>query len=139
TTSHMDAELVRLRDFGQIVFRPGLQAVDTAGNPAVATVARTLVLDGLAAECISSLRANGIRALLLKGPVTSRWLYDGRQFRGYDDVDLLVAGANFQQASQTLMELGFRDSEAGRSANEIPTHAITFVLERTPLRARFPA
>jgi hypothetical protein len=131
--------VVRLRDFRQVAIRRRLQAVDPAGNPAVATVARTLLLDSLAAECISSLRANGIQSLLLKGPVTSRWLYGGGQFRPYEDVDLLVAGADFQQASRTLLELGFRDAYAGRSLNEISAHAITFVLERPPLRARFPA
>jgi hypothetical protein len=113
--------------------------VDTIGNPAVATVARTLLLDSLAAECVSSLRANGIRPLLLKGPVTSRWLYPARQFRPYDDIDLLVAEADFQAASRKLLELGFRDVQAGRSENEITTHANPFVLERPPLGARFPA
>jgi putative nucleotidyltransferase-like protein len=123
---------------GAFSFHPHLRAVDTAEDPPVKTVARTLVLDGLAAECVSSLRANGIRALLLKGPVTSRWLYRGRQFRGYLDVDLLVAGADFQEASRVLLELGFRDAEAGLAENEINTHANTFALERPPLDARFP-
>jgi hypothetical protein len=105
----------------------------------VSTVARTLLLDGLAAECVSTLRAAGIRALLLKGPVTSRWLYTDGQFRGYEDVDLLVAEPDFPRASGTLFDLGLDDGYAGRSANETTTHATTFVLERAPLRARFPA
>jgi hypothetical protein len=41
-------------------------------NPVVAGVAWTLLLDAAAAECISTLRAEKIRAFLLKGPVTVR-------------------------------------------------------------------
>ena len=130
---------MRPRDFRPLAFEPRLRAVDTAGNPAVAAAARTLLLDRLAVECVSSLRANGIRALLLKGPVTSRWLYAGGQFRPYWDVDLLVAGGDFQKASRALLELGFRDAEAGRTEDEVNTHANTFVVERPPLGARFPA
>ena len=118
---------------------PRFRALDTAGKSTVATVAQTVLLDRLAAECVSSLRASGIRALLLKGPVTRRWLYAEREFRPYTDVDLLVAGADFQQASHALLALGFRNAQAGRSANEINTRADTFLLERPPLGARFPA
>lgn len=108
-------------------------------NPTLATVARTLVLDGLAAESMSALQTKGIRALLLKGPVTSRWLYAGWRFRNYVDIDVLVGPSEFSRASRTLTELGFRDTQADRSANELVLHATTFVLDGGPLRTRFPA
>ena len=93
-----------------------MPAAGDGGSPPLATVARTLLLDGLAAECVSALRAKGIRALLLKGPVTGRWLYAGQRFRDYIDIDVLVAGAEFPRAAQTLTELGFRDTqEIGRA------------------------
>jgi len=115
-----------------------LEPANSEENPTLATVARTLILDGLAAESISALQTRGIRALLLKGPVTSRWLYAGWRFRDYVDVDVLVAPSDFLRASQTLTELGFRDTQADRSANELVPHANTFVVGGR-LLARFPA
>ena len=109
-------------------------------NHAFATGARTLLLDALAGECISALRANGIRALLLKGPVTARWLYDGdRHPREYGDVDILVACSDFPRTAQMLTELGFRDVQPDSSTNEITPHARTFVLDGPPLGDRLPA
>jgi len=105
----------------------------------MATAARTLLLDALATECISALRASGIRALLLKGPVTARWLYGDRQPRGYIDIDILVAHSDLHRTSQTLTELGLRDTQAGRLTNEIAAHATTFVIEGPPLGDRLPA
>ena len=110
-----------------------------AVNPALALGARTLLLDSLAAECITALRANGVRALLLKGPVTASWLYADPQLRGYVDVDLLVASSDFPATAQLLTELGFRDPQADSSTSEIPRHARTFVLDGPPLGDRLPA
>jgi hypothetical protein len=50
-------------------------------NPAHAVAARALVLDAAAVECVSALREAGIRAFLLKGPVTARWLYPDSALR----------------------------------------------------------
>ena len=108
-------------------------------NHALATGARTLLLDALAAESISALRANGIRALLLKGPVTARWLYADGQPREYVDVDILVASSDFPETTQMLTELGFRDAQADSSTSEIAPHARTFVLDGPPLGDRLPA
>jgi hypothetical protein len=109
-----------------------------AANPALAGVARTLLLDAAAAECISALRAEGIRAILLKGPVTARWLYSGHPPRTYIDVDLLVAPDEVPRALRTLEGLGYRDATKARSTIE-GTHAVP--LERSPVpgTSRFPA
>ena len=77
-----------------------------AANPAHAAAARALVLDALARECVLALRAEGIRVILLKGPVTARWLYSGGDLRDYLDVDLLVARTEFQRASWALKRFG---------------------------------
>ena len=108
-------------------------------NHAFATGARTLLLDALAGESISALRANGIRALLLKGPVTARWLYSDRHPREYVDVDILVASSDFPRTVQMLAELGFREAQPDSSASEITPHARTFVLDGPPLGDRLPA
>jgi Uncharacterised nucleotidyltransferase len=104
--------------------------------------ARTLLLDAVAAECISVLRAEDIRAILLKGPVTARWLYSEREVRDYVDVDLLVAPDQFRPALGALAALGYRDTQEKRSPNEIAPHAHLLVLEQTERGgsgARFPA
>ena len=72
-------------------------------NPAFAAAARNLMLDAAAVECISALRAEGIRAILLKVPVTARWLYSDGGIRDYTDVDRLVA----DDLDRLLQRLGF--------------------------------
>jgi hypothetical protein len=98
-------------------------------NPAVASVARSLMLDAAAVHCVSALRAAGIRAILLKGPVTARWLYSDAGNRDYTDVDLLVARGELRRALRILGGLGYRDTQADRSPNETPTHARALALE----------
>jgi hypothetical protein len=112
-----------------------------APNPTLATAARTLLLDAMAAECISALRIEGTRAILLKGPVTARWLYSAGSVRDYTDVDLLVSRAEFPRAAQTLEGLGYRDTQTGRFPNETAPHAHPFILERPSAHSsskRFP-
>jgi SAM-dependent methyltransferase len=101
----------------------------TGTNPTVTAVARNLMLDAAAVECISALRAEGIRTILLKGPVTAQWLYSGGSVRDYTDVDLLVARGELGRALQILKVLGYRDTQADRSPNETATHARALALD----------
>jgi hypothetical protein len=103
---------------------------EISSGPFLARVARTLMLDAAAVECVSALRTEGIRAILLKGPVTARWLYPDAGVRGYMDVDLLVARADFRRALRVLGRLGYRDTQADRSPNETPPHARALILDR---------
>jgi hypothetical protein len=98
-------------------------------NPTFAAAARNLMLDAAAVECISALRGEGIRAILLKGPVTARWLYSEGGIRDYTDVDLLVDRAELGRALQILKGLGYRDTQADRSPNETATHARALALD----------
>jgi hypothetical protein len=88
------------------------------------------MIDAATVECISALRAGGIRAILLKGPVTARWLYPDAAARNYLDADLLVARSEFGRALQILERLGYRDTQAHRSSNEKPPHARALILDR---------
>ena len=99
------------------------------GNPAVGGVARTLLLDAAAAQAIATLRAKGIRAILLKGPVTAQWLYSGQRSRTYTDVDLLVAPGEFPRALSVLEAIGYRNHSEARDAFE-GAHAVPLRLER---------
>jgi Uncharacterised nucleotidyltransferase len=100
-----------------------------AGNPGVGGVAWTLLLDAAAAECIAALHAEGIRAILLKGPVTAEWLYPGHAPRSYSDVDLLVAPDEFPRALRTLEDLGYRSYFQVRDKVE-GAHAVPLRMER---------
>ncbi|MEA2273341.1 MAG: hypothetical protein QOI98_2049 [Solirubrobacteraceae bacterium] len=75
-------------------------------SPAVLATVRRLAADALAAEVIDAFRAEDIRSLLLKGPATTRWLYDEGTARLYRDVDVLVAPADFDRAEALLARLG---------------------------------
>lgn len=108
-------------------------------NAAIAGVASTLLLDAAAVECISILRAEGIRSILLKGPVTAQ-LYSSPGSRIYSDVDLLVAPDEFPRALRTLEGIGYRNLVKAARDKLVGTHAIPLRLERPPVagRAQFP-
>jgi hypothetical protein len=85
-------------------------------------VMRRLGIDAATAEVIDALRAADIRALLFKGPVVERWLYDELGERLYDDIDLLVAPDTFERAERVLQQLGFEMPLAGWRDRELLTH-----------------
>lgn len=83
---------------------------------------RRLGIDAATAEVIDALRAAGIRALLFKGPVVERWLYDDVGERLYEDIDLLVAPDAFERAERVIEQLGFEMPLAGWRARELQAH-----------------
>jgi hypothetical protein len=74
-------------------------------------------VDAWTAEVVRELRADRVRAVLLKGPVLSSLLYgeDGR--RVYVDSDLLVGTAEYAPAERCLRRIGFRQLLA---ASDVP-------------------
>jgi hypothetical protein len=64
-------------------------------------------IDAAAGEVMAAFAQAGIGALVLKGPVTARWLYTPTEVRGYTDCDILAAPDRFASAGRTLRELGF--------------------------------
>jgi hypothetical protein len=72
----------------------------------LAVAAATLRVDAVTAEVLAALAESGVRAILLKGPSVSRWLYEEGE-RAYVDTDLLVAPGEHARAERVLTELGF--------------------------------
>lgn len=72
-----------------------------------ARAARTIDVDLTTAAVVASLRAAGVRSILLKGPALARLLYGPGEHRSYTDVDLLVAPADAGRANEVLGRLGF--------------------------------
>ena len=90
---------------------------------AVRWAVQCLWLDTVAAEVTTALSANGLRSVLLKGPVTARWLYpDDQTARHYRDVDLLVAPDIHAGAEEVLVSLGFNRSHEERLSDEVELH-----------------
>ncbi len=72
------------------------------------TIALRLQVDGWTAEVVGAMHGEGIRPILLKGPVIARWLYpDEPAARGYCDCDLLVGPDDGERARALLEALGF--------------------------------
>jgi hypothetical protein len=69
-------------------------------------VRRRLELEAAGIQAMAALRDADIDVLLLKGPVTLRWLYDG-EARTFVDIDLLVAPTSFGPARVALRALGY--------------------------------
>lgn len=92
-------------------------------SPAIRWAMQCLKLDAVAAEVTRALTANGVRSVLLKGPVTARWLYPGDPgARPYRDVDLLVPLHGHATAEAVLTALGFERSRPARLADEMELH-----------------
>jgi hypothetical protein len=56
---------------------------------------------------MEALRSAGVGALLLKGPVSARWLYEPHEVRGYTDCDVLAAPDRFASAGRAMRAAGF--------------------------------
>jgi hypothetical protein len=80
---------------------------------------RALVLDGTLAEVANAFGANGLRALLIKGPPLARWLYENPRSRTYLDIDLLADPDRFAAAEACLAKLGFVHDPAGSHPHEL--------------------
>ncbi len=95
----------------------------TLPSSAVRWVAHCLWLDTVAAEVIAALSEANIPSVLLKGPVTARWLYSGDPgARHYRDVDVLVPPFGHAGAEEVLAGLGFERSWDARLDDEIELH-----------------
>jgi hypothetical protein len=85
----------------------------------LAAAARTLVLDRLTAAAADTLDAAGIPFLLLKGPAVADAFYDATEFRGYQDVDLLVPADRYADAVHRLVEAGWHRPQEHWSLEEL--------------------
>ena len=95
----------------------------TSPNAAVRWAVQCLWLDAVTAEVTAALSAHGVRSVLLKGPVTARWLYpDDLASRHYRDVDLLVPPHGHAEAEAVLAGLGFERSYEERLDGEVELH-----------------
>ena len=68
------------------------------------------ILEPVAAKLFAAFDGAGISALLLKGAALSRLLYEPGEHRAYVDLDLLVAPADLERASELMRQLGYRNT-----------------------------
>lgn len=59
-------------------------------------------------DIVTALEAEGIPALVLKGPAVAATLYDNLLLREYGDLDLLVSRSDAGRAVEALVSMGFR-------------------------------
>jgi hypothetical protein len=109
-------------------------AAGASGDRAVdrAWAAHRIALDLAAVELTGALRAAGVDAILLKGPVTAARQWPAR-FRPTLDLDLMVAPARFETALACLAGRGFTPIAANERATALhrDRDAVTVDLHRT--------
>jgi hypothetical protein len=88
--------------------------------------ALALAVDRATVAVVEELEAARLPYLLLKGPSTARWLYEGES-RTYTDTDLLVDPSRHLEARELLVAAGYEDVHAGYRPSERNTHADTLV------------
>lgn len=72
----------------------------------VMVAVQAAIVDRTTARVATALRNEGIRSILLKGPVLAHWLYDDSS-RAYLDADLLVSPADVCRTEAVLAGLGY--------------------------------
>jgi hypothetical protein len=98
-----------------------LEPLASIDNRALVVRAHQMRVDAWAAEAIVALNGAGVECLLLKGPVTARWLYqDDPTQRPYVDVDLLIAPGQAEQAHHVLVRLGYAPQAAAMPPGDLP-------------------
>ncbi|HEY3727617.1 MAG TPA: nucleotidyltransferase family protein [Solirubrobacteraceae bacterium] len=88
-------------------------------------------LDNALSEVVAELAASGQRAILLKGPSFADWLYDDRWQRTYQDIDLAVDPATFDQSEQVLARMGFTLRPGSRHHTVWQRGPVTIELHRS--------
>ena len=68
------------------------------------SIGRNLAVAAVTAEVVSSMRGEGVRSLLLRGPAIARWLYarEVERIRTYEDLDLLIAPDDVERCQRAL-------------------------------------
>jgi len=102
--------------------RANARAESALKRDELAEVAGVLLLDVALTRTLAALRDRGIAAVVLKGPVLSRYLYPDRALRPYRDVDLVVRAGEFDAAADTILGMEFvevpYEAEVARAAFE---------------------
>jgi hypothetical protein len=101
-------------------------------RPDAIATGTNIAVDAVAAEVTSAFREAGIRALLLKGSPSVRWLYDSDSGRFSTDVDLLVEPGSRLAAEALLEQLSFRPLPQNIGPEE-PRHARAWEREANPV------
>ena len=76
---------------------------------ALGAVVRRLALDGATSETFRALAGRDERAVLIKGPVIARWLYEARELRPYVDIDVFVPLQRLERVEDVLRSLSFQE------------------------------
>lgn len=84
------------------------------------------MLEAMAASVARRLDAEGLRHLVLKGPVTNRWLYGGPDKRAFGDIDLLVDPVRLRDADDVLVAMGFDNFHRHQLGVYRPQHESTW-------------
>lgn len=87
---------------------------------------RCLLLDSRAAHAINALESAGLQVILLKGRVTTVWLYDDG-IRSYGDIDLLIDPVHRQQVVDVLASIGYVHWMAGADEVEYGPNELDLV------------
>jgi Uncharacterised nucleotidyltransferase len=89
-------------------------------------MARAMLLEQAAEECIAALNVEGIPTIVLKGLAYDRCLYGGQGVRPTSDVDLLVPGQHRRAAFATLDRLGFEPRAAAPGFDDPDHHEVAW-------------
>jgi hypothetical protein len=88
---------------------------------------RSLLSEVLAGRLAGALDAAGVDALIIKGPVTERWLHDPGETRTIHDVDVVVDPGHYARAEAVLLRMGFVNLYDGAAPDWAAEHADSWV------------
>jgi len=92
----------------------------------VVTIARNMLLERVAGECVGALAAAGVPTIVLKGLAYKDTLYEGTGARPTGDVDLLVPNDKRRDAFGALDRMGFEPRAAAPGFDDADYHEVAW-------------
>jgi hypothetical protein len=92
----------------------------------IVTVARNMLLAGVAQECVRALAAASVPVILLKGLAYEQTIYSAAGSRPTSDVDILVPGEARRPAFLALNRLGFEPRAAAPGFDDSDYHEVAW-------------
>jgi hypothetical protein len=84
---------------------------------------RNLLIDRVTVDVFRALEADGIPAIILKGPAIANWLYRADEVRSYGDSDLMIPHHEWEHAGRVLTGLGFQNFLASMAHPRMESYA----------------
>jgi len=99
---------------------------DACRRDRMVTIARSMLFEGVAGECVGTLAAAGVPTIVLKGLAYKETIYKATGARPTSDIDLLVPNDKRRDAFAALDRMGFEPRAAAPGFDDADYHEVAW-------------